>query len=351
MSRGKTGREPASPIDRFEGLDGSAAADERQLDVALRPTAFDDFVGQERSIENLKVAIAAARSRREPLEHLLLSGPPGLGKTTLANLVAREMDANLRATSGPAIERVRDLAGVLTNLKIGDVLFVDEIHRLPAAVEECLYSAMEDFTFDIVIDQGPNARSIRIDLEKFTLVGATTREGLLSAPLRARFGLLERLDFYPVDHLSAIVERSARLLDVRLDDAAVSLVAKRSRGTPRIANRLLRRVRDLGQVKRAKRVDEALAIDALTRLGIDDHGLGEMDRRILAALVRAGGEPVGLKTIAITVGEEPDTLEEVYEPFLVQQGFVEKTPRGRKATDRAFDVLGVERGRERDLFA
>ena len=318
-----------------------AARDEGGLDLALRPRSFDGFVGQRRAVENLKVAIEAARQRGEPLDHTLLSGLPGLGKTTLACLLAREMGSDLRLTSGPALARAADLAGLLTNLKKGDVLFVDEVHRLHPAVEEYLYTAMEEFAIDIVIDSGPAARSVRVDLQPFTLVGATTREGLLSAPFRSRFGITERLEPYPPADLRTIVLNSAGLLSVEVATGAAELVASRSRGTPRIANRFLKRARDLAQLTSGNRVTEAVAAETMRRLGVDERGLSEVDRTLLLGLARGGGGPVGLKTVALLVGEEPDTVEDVVEPFLVQEGYLDRTPRGRRLTERGYAAVGA----------
>jgi len=324
------------PVERS----GVVETEDQRQDRALRPRLLAEFVGQERVVANLAVAISAARSRDEALDHLLFSGLPGLGKTTLAHLVAAEAQVGITATSGPVLERAGDLAGVLTNLGRRDILFVDEIHRLSPTVEEYLYSAMEDYCLDIVIDSGPNARSVKIPLEPFTLIGATTREGLLTRPLRDRFGILEKLDLYSVEELVAVLDRSARLLGVDLGDGSAEEIARRSRGTPRVANRYLRRVRDLAQVRGISRVEQGLTAEALDRLGVDASGLQLTDRKILEALVRNGG-PVGLKTIGIAAGEEPDTIEEVYEPFLVRQGFLVRTPRGRIATEAAFALLGL----------
>jgi len=325
----------------------SPAAEESDLgiDQALRPKSFDEFVGQTALIENLRVYIQAAQGRGETLDHVLLSGLPGLGKTTLAHLIARQLGVECRATSGPALVRAADLAGVLTNLAKGDVLFIDEIHRLPAAVEEFLYSAMEDFAIDILIDQGPAARSVRVPLQKFTLVGATTREGMLSAPLRGRFGLLEKLDLYPPSDVENIVRRSASRLGVAIDERPLARVARVSRGTPRVANRIVKRLRDFAQVTAGGRITEAVGDDALRRLGIDDDGLCETDRRILVALLRAGGGPVGLKTVSVAVGEDPETIEDVYEPFLLTEGWLLRTPRGRRLTDRAAERFAKSAGR------
>jgi Holliday junction DNA helicase RuvB len=314
-----------------------------QLDVTLRPPDFSEFTGQGKVKERLEIAVEAARRRLEPLDHVLLSGPPGLGKTTLAGIIARSMGANLRATSGPAIEKAGDLAGLLTNLDPGDVLFIDEIHRLQKAIEEYLYPAMEDFRLDIIIDQGPNARSVRLNLPRFTLVGATTRSGLLSAPLLTRFPIRERLDYYTADQLREIVCRSARLLQVEIDLAGASEIARRSRGTPRIANNLLRRVRDYAQVRHDGRITRAVADGALAILEIDEHGLDEMDKRILEAIaVKFGGGPVGVNSLAVAVGEEPDTIEEVYEPYLILEGYLHRTPQGRVTTELACRRLGLK---------
>lgn len=314
-------------------------------DHALRPRSFNEFIGQDAIRANLRDYIGAARRRGEPLDHILFSGMPGLGKTTLAHLVAHELEAELRITSGPVLERAGDLAGILTNLHRGSILFIDEIHRMPRSVEEYLYSAMEDFQIDIVIDQGPSARSVRLDLERFTVIGATTREGLLSSPLRARFGVLERLEPYSAADLGHVLHRSARLLEIGLDDDAAMTIAKRSRGTPRVANRFLRRIRDFADVGGKDRIDFETADHGLERLGVNEHGLGSLDRKILEFLAQHGGGPVGLKTLAIAAGEEPGTLEEVYEPFLIREGWMLKTPRGRCLTEQAFDYLGVERPR------
>ncbi|MGB2958779.1 MAG: Holliday junction branch migration DNA helicase RuvB [Bacteroidota bacterium] len=316
---------------------------EAEFDRALRPLSFADFQGQEKITQNLTVFITAARQRREPLDHVLLTGPPGLGKTTLAHIIANEMGSAIKATSGPVLDRPADLAGVLTNLQEGDVLFIDEIHRLNPAVEEYLYSAMEDFRLDIMIDSGPSARSIQLSLPQFTLIGATTRAGLLTAPLRARFGVSNRLDYYASTILFKILLRSAGILKVGIDEAGAREMARRSRGTPRIANRLLRRCRDFAQaddkLARFKGViTQAVADHALGALEVDEHGLDEMDKRILMCIIQkyAGG-PVGINTLAVAVGEEPGTIEEVYEPYLIQEGFIQRTPRGREATKLAYD--------------
>ncbi len=322
-------------------LDAGATSHERVFEGALRPTSFDEYVGQERHKRNLEVFVLAARQRGESLDHLLLCGPPGLGKTTLAHIVAREMGVELHVTSGPALERKGDLAGILTSLGRGDVLFIDEIHRLAPAVEENLYGAMEDFRFDIVIGDGPHARTVTLQLEPFTLVGATTRAGLLTSPLRDRFGYIARLEFYSPEELELIVKRSAALLDVRIVPAAALEIARRSRGTPRIANRLLRRCRDFAQVDGAGEVDVPAVRRALEALEVDAAGLDELDRRYLRVLVEQfGGGPTGIDTLAAALGEDRGTLEDVCEPYLIQQGFIARTSRGRVAAPRAWEHLG-----------
>ena len=315
---------------------------EQEAETTLRPRTLDEFVGQPELKEHLGIVLEAARGRDEPVGHLLLSGPPGLGKTTLAHVVARDMDAEIRQTSGPALERAGDLAAILTNLEDGDVLFIDEIHRLPRTVEEVLYPAMEDFELDLVIGKGPSAQTVRLDLPRFTLVGATTRAGLITGPLRSRFELVERLDLYPPADLEVIVGRSASILNVTIDEAGGSEIARRSRGTPRIANRLLRRVRDFAQVRASGTIDESVARQALRIFRVDDKGLDKVDVAVLDTIVRKfGGGPVGLSTLAVSVGEEPDTIEDVYEPFLMQIGLMRRTPRGRVATEAAYAHLGV----------
>ena len=313
------------------------------LEVTLRPSLFSDFTGQPKVKERLEISVAAARQRGESLDHILLSGPPGLGKTTIANILAQAMGASVKATSGPTIEKASDLAGLLTNLEEGDVLFIDEIHRLQKTIEEYLYPAMEDFKLDIIIDQGPNARSVRLNLPRFTLIGATTRSGLLSAPMLTRFGLRERLDYYCAADLDKIVQRSAHLLKVEIDPAGAHEIARRSRGTPRIANNLLRRVRDYAQVRHDGRVTKDVADKALAMLEIDENGLDEMDKRILEAIiVKFGGGPVGVNSLAVAVGEEPDTIEEVYEPYLIMEGYLNRTPQGRIATELSYQKLGLK---------
>ena len=317
--------------------------EDRELDVALRPTSLSDFVGQERVKEQLQLLIDGARRRGEPVDHLLFSGPPGLGKTTLAQIVANEMGAGFQPTSGPALDRPSDLAAILTNLDDGDVLFVDEIHRMPRAVEEVLYPALEDFVLDVVLGKGPTARSIRLELPTFTLVAATTRPGRITLPLRERFGFSPRLDYYPVEDLARIVGRSAGILEVRLDEMGAAEIARRSRGTPRIANRLLRRVRDFTEVRRDGAITGEVARAGLEVFEVDEQGLDRLDHAILQAIVqRFGGGPVGLSTLAASVGEEPDTVEDVVEPYLLQLGFLHRTPRGRVATERAYRHLGTQ---------
>lgn len=332
----------ASDPANFRTVEPSELGDDSHFDRSLRPRNFSDYVGQKALIDNLKVFVAAAQKRSEPLDHVLFCGPPGLGKTSLAHVIARELGSELHVTSGPAIEKKGDLAGVLTNLQKGDVLFIDEIHRLNPAIEENLYPAMEDFSFDLVIGEGPGARSLKLPLQPFTLVGATTRTGLLTGPLRDRFGIVARLEYYNTQELTDIVRRSAAILDVKLDPSGAEEIARRSRGTPRIANRLLRRVRDFAEIEADGVVSRKIADSSLSRLEVDASGLDPMDRRILHTIcAKFGGGPVGLDTIASVVGEQADTVEDVYEPFLLQEGFIHRTPRGRVATARAFTHLGL----------
>lgn len=314
---------------------------EKEFENALRPPKFDDFSGQNKVVENIHVFVEAAKYRGEPLDHTLLHGPPGLGKTTLSNIIANELGVGFKITSGPVLDKPGDLAGILTSLEPNDVLFIDEIHRLSPVVEEYLYSAMEDYRIDIMIDKGPSARSIQIDLNPFTLVGATTRSGLLTAPLRARFGINLHLEYYDPDTLSRIIKRSARLLKVPIDDDAAIEIARRSRGTPRICNALLRRVRDFAQVKGNGTIDHTIAKSSLQSLNIDKYGLDEIDNKILLTIIdKFRGGPVGVSTIATAIGEDAGTLEEVYEPYLIMEGFIKRTPRGRMATELAYEHLG-----------
>ncbi len=326
---------------RAEVTTPEALPDERVTDAALRPSSLEEFVGQAKVKESLQIAIDAAKQRKEPLDHALFFGPPGLGKTTLALLMARELGVQIRITSGPVLERPGDLVGMLTGLKAGDILFIDEVHRLRPALEEFLYPAMEEFRVDVRIADGPHAQTIPMPLERFTLIGATTRFGLLTPPMRARFGLVERLHYYPPDDLAQIVSRSAGILGVATDPAGIAEIARRSRGTPRVANRLLKRVRDYAQVRAGGKITTDVAAEALKRLDVDEFGLDDMDARILKTIIEQfDGGPVGLTTIAAAVGEDPGTLEEVYEPFLMQQGFLARTPRGRTATTAAYRHFG-----------
>ncbi len=318
----------------------NTAAVDKAFENRLRPRSFADFPGQEQIKHNLQIYIAAAKKRGEPLDHILFSGPPGLGKTTLAGIIASEMGVEMRSTSGPALERPADLAGLLTSMKEGEVLFVDEIHRLPSAVEEYLYSAMEDWAIDVVMESGLYARSIRLTLPRFTLIGATTREGLLTAPFRARFGIVERLDYYPPQALVAILRRSADILHVRLADDGADELSRRARGTPRIVNRFLARARDVAEVQGDGEITLSVAQECLRMLGVDARGLTEMDRRLLEVLGQHGGGPVGLKTVAVSVGETEDTLENVYEPYLIREGYLLKTPQGRKLSAKGYDAIG-----------
>src|SRR5690349_10278730 len=323
------------------------------LEMTLRPSLFSDFTGQAKIKERVEIAVQAAKQRGEALDHVLLSGPPGLGKTTLANIIAKAMGASLKSTSGPTIEKAGDLAGLLTNLQEGDVLFIDEIHRLQKTIEEYLYPAMEDFKLDIIIDQGPNARSIRLNLPRFTLIGATTRSGLLTAPLLTRFPIRERVDYYQVAQLQHIVVRSARLLNIEIEPNGALEIARRSRGTPRIANNLLRRVRDYAQVRGDGTITAEIADLALAMLEIDENGLDDMDKRILeAVIVKFAGGPVGVNSLAVAVGEEPDTLEEVYEPYLIMEGYLQRTAQGRVATELSYKKLGLKpsTGNQQKLF-
>ena len=318
---------------------------DKEFEKQLRPLSFSDFKGQKQVIENLVVFVTAAKQRGESLDHVLLHGPPGLGKTTLATIIANELQVNLRVTSGPVLDKPGDLAGLLTNLQEGDVLFIDEIHRLSPVVEEYLYSAMEDFQIDIMIDKGPSARSVQLTLNNFTLIGATTRSGLLTSPLRARFGIKFHLEYYDHEILTGIVKRSAGILNVKIDEEAAIEIARRSRGTPRIANALLRRVRDFAQVKGSGEIDIDITRYGLKALNIDQHGLDEMDNRILSVIIdKFSGGPVGLNTISTAVGEESGTIEEVYEPFLIKEGYLKRTPRGREATEHAYKHLGKQFG-------
>jgi holliday junction DNA helicase RuvB len=328
--------------------------DDLQAELSLRPKLLREYIGQQKVKANLEISLTAARNRAEALDHVLLFGPPGLGKTTLANIVANEMNASLRSTSGPALEKAGDLVAIVTNLEAGDVLFIDEIHRLPPIVEEILYSAMEDFHVDVVIGQGPAARTLKVELPRFTLVGATTRAGLLTAPLRARFGIVHRLDFYDVESLTVIVSRSAGILGIPVANAAAEEIARRSRGTPRIANRLLRRVRDFAEVRHDGKVDVPVTREALQMLEVDDYGLDEIDRKLLTTIIeRFGGGPVGVNALASSIGEDRGTIEDLYEPYLIQIGFIQRTPRGRVASRTAYEHLGYPLSAARkqgDLF-
>jgi Holliday junction DNA helicase RuvB len=319
---------------------GFAQDDDRTIENVLRPTSFEHFVGRRDVVSNLNTWIEGAASRGDVLDHVLFSGPPGLGKTTLAYIIASEMGVNIKSTSGPSLGKPRDLVGLLTSLRRGDVLFIDEIHRLDVRIEEYLYTAMEDFFITVIIDPGPHGRSIRMDLKPFTLIGATTREGLLSPPLRSRFQILERLDFYDVDELAEIVRNSAQILEIAIEPEAAEFIAGRCRGTPRVANRFLRRVRDVAQARGAATITMRIAEEGLRRLGVDQMGLTELDRRIMQTLARHQGRPVGLKTIAAVVGEQEDTIQDVYEPFLIRRGLLERTARGRVLTRQGVDVLG-----------
>ncbi|MEL6535552.1 MAG: Holliday junction branch migration DNA helicase RuvB [Bacteroidota bacterium] len=328
--------------DYLSGEDENYTPSEKDIDRALRPLAFEDFSGQQKVTDNLKIFVQAARLRNEPLDHVLLHGPPGLGKTTLSHIIANELGTNIKITSGPVLDKPGDLAGLLTNLEDHDVLFIDEIHRLNPVVEEYLYSAMEDYRIDIMLDTGPNARTVQIALNPFTLIGATTRSGLLTSPLRARFGINSRLEYYDAKTLTGIVMRSSDILNTPIDDPAAYEIARRSRGTPRIANNLLRRTRDFAQIKGSGTITQEIARMALDALDVDEHGLDEMDNRILQTIIeKFKGGPVGLTTIATACGEEAETIEEVYEPFLIQEGYLMRTPRGRQATEQAYRHLGI----------
>jgi holliday junction DNA helicase RuvB len=338
------------PDDRL--VTGARGDDDAQYEAGLRPRSLDDYIGQDRVRENLQVSIAAARQRGEALDHVLVYGPPGLGKTTLAYVIANEMNATIRSTSGPVLEKPGDLAAILTNLGDREVLFIDEIHRMAPTIEEILYPALEDYELDIVIGQGPSARSVKVPLQKFTLIGATTRAGLLTAPLRARFGIVHRLEFYGAGDLEEIVRRSARILAVSLDAGASTEIARRSRGTPRIANRLLRRVRDYAQVRADGTVTLAVAEAALKLLDVDEFGFDEVDRKLLRTIIeKFGGGPVGVNSLAAAISEERDAIEDMYEPFLIQEGFLDRTPRGRVATARAYGYFGLDApGRDSRLW-
>ncbi len=334
-------------------LSGEDADEDRILNLSLRPNRIDEFVGQKEVVENLKVSLEAARKRKEPLEHLLFSGPPGLGKTSLAHIIAHHTGNRITATSGPALSRPGDLIGILTNLAPGDIFFIDEVHRLPKVVEEFLYPAMEDFQIDFIIDKGPYAKTIKFHLKRFTLIGATTRSGLLSGALRERFGILYHLNFYEAGEIAKIIKRSSQILNVSIDEEGTSEIARRSRGTPRVANRLLRRVRDYAEVKEGGKITQAVVAKALSALGVDEAGLDDMDRRVLRAIIDFyGGGPVGIESLSATLNEETDTLVDVVEPFLLKSGFLKRTPRGREATRRAYEHFQktAPKPRQRELF-